>query len=335
MNKEERKDIWRVRLSELRKKIFRREVAVFSFFLILAFIFWFLNALSKDIDGKINYPVRYINFPEGWTLVNELPDQLEISVQGPGYSVVQTKLGGRRGSKIIDLELVSRKVQEDSDKLKFYVLTYNLRDLLSSQIRSDFKVASINPDTIFFELDRISSKKVKVIADIEVNPQRQFMLHGKVSCKPDSVKITGPQIIVDTIIAVYTRHQSFNQINSTETKTLTLVSLPKIGFSERRIEVSVPVAQFTEAVLELPVTMINVSDTSRVRLFPEKVSLQCIVALSDYNSFIDTPIEAVVDLEGLDISTTNRLKITLKNVPDYAYQLRFNPQLVEYLIEKR
>lgn len=335
MSQEDRREIWRARISEIRKRIFRREVAVFSFFLLLASIFWFLNALSKDIEGRISYPVRYINFPEGWTLVNELPDHLELTVEGPGYSIVQTKLGGQRGSKIIDLDLVSREVQEDSDKLKFYILSFNLRNLLSSQLRSDFRISSLSPDTIFFELDRIESKMVKVIADIEVNPQRQFKLHGSVICIPDSIRITGPKIIVDTIEAVYTKKQTFNQINKTESKTLSLVPIQKIALSERRILVNVPVEQFTEAVLELKVTMINVPDTMRVRLFPEKVNVQCIVALSDYNNIIDASVEAVVDLDGLDITSTNRLKITLRNMPSYASQVRFNPQLVEYLIEKK
>lgn len=94
MDLQERKGIWQRKFEDLRKRLLRREVAVFSFFLLLSFIFWFLNALSKEMIGRIDYPVRYFNFPEDRALVNELPDFLSLQVNGPGYSIVQTKVGG-------------------------------------------------------------------------------------------------------------------------------------------------------------------------------------------------------------------------------------------------
>ena len=335
MSLAERSELWRKRFSELRTRLLRREVAVFSFFLLLSFIFWFLNGLSKEMNGKIDFPVRYINFPEGKTLVNDLPDYLTISLKGPGYSIVQTKLGGRRDHLTIDLDRISIQVMEDREILKLYSLTYNFRGMLAEQIRSDFSINSISPDTIYFELDRLARKKVKVIPDIEINTQRQYIVKGEVSCNPDTVEISGPRIIVDTISSVYTRHYVFDQLKNTETKTLGLKSLARISFSERKVQVKVPVEQFTEALLEVPIKAINVPDTARVRLFPDMVKVSCIVALSDYTKIIDTPLDAIVDLDGLDITSTSKLKVELKNMPVYASQVRYNPQFVEYIIEKR
>ena len=141
---------WKNRFIELKKKLLRRDVAVFSFFLLLSFIFWFLNGLSKEMNGRIDYPVRYINFPEDRALVNELPDHLKIYLKGPGYSIVQEKLDGRREHLDIDLDKASIRVIEDKDRLIFYLLSYNTKELLSPQIRSDFSIISVSPDTILF-----------------------------------------------------------------------------------------------------------------------------------------------------------------------------------------
>ena len=335
MSLAERSELWRKRFGELRTRILRREVAVFSFFLLLSFVFWFLNGLSKEMKGRIEYPVRYINFPEGKTLVNDLPDHLSLSVEGPGYSIVQTKLGGSREHLTIDLDRISIQVLEDREILKLYSLTYNLRAMLAEQIRTDFSINSISPDTIFFDMDRISRKKVMVIPDIEINTQRQYIVIGNISCDPDSIEVSGPRVIVDTLSAVYTRNYTFDQLNRTESKTLVLKPINRIAFSERKVEVNIPVEQFTEALLEVALKAVNVPDTALVRLFPDRVKVSCIVALSDYNNFMNAPLEAIVDMAGLDIASTSRLKVELRNLPVYAAQVRHNPQFVEYLIEKK
>lgn len=335
MDLSESKGKWKTRIEDLRKRILRREVAVFSFFLLLSFIFWFLNALSKEMTGRIDYPVRYINFPEDRALVNELPDYLSLMVTGPGYSIVQTKMGGRKEHLNIDLDKAGIRMVEDRDRFSFYILTFSLREQLSSQMRSEFSISSIVPDTINFVFDLISRKMVPVIPDIEISTQRQYFVHGDIVCVPDSVEIIGPVTIIDTIEAVYTRHYVFDQLNETETKSLGLQSISKVSFSDRRSEVSVPVEQFTETLIELPVSMRNVPDTVNIRLFPEVVTFQCIVALSDYNNIQDAPIEAIVDLKDLDVSAPNRLKIVLDKLPEYATQVRINPQYVEYLIERK
>ena len=42
---------------EQSEKFLNRELPVFAFFLLLSFVFWYLNELSKELQGSINYPV--------------------------------------------------------------------------------------------------------------------------------------------------------------------------------------------------------------------------------------------------------------------------------------
>ena len=56
------------------ERFLNRELPVFAFFLLLSFIFWYLNELSKELQGTINYPVRYINPPKDRIVTGELPD---------------------------------------------------------------------------------------------------------------------------------------------------------------------------------------------------------------------------------------------------------------------
>ena len=326
---------WKKRLLGLRKQLFSRNVAVFLFFLILSFLFWFLNNISKDMTGRINYPVRYINFPEERALVNELPDKLELTLNGPGKSIIMTKLGGNKTPIIIDIARVNYNIVQDDDKYRFFILSYSLREMFARQLRAEYEISSISPDTLYFEFDRIIRKKVPVIANVEANTQRQFLVNGDIICNPDSVEISGPKAIIDTILSINTRFERFNQLNQPVETSLVLESIKKVGISHRRTEVFIPVEQFTEILMDIQISIMNAPENLEVRLFPDKIKLQCIVALSNYNKVENSSIEAFVDMENIDIQQTEKLRVDLKNVPDFINSHKYNPTQVEYIIEKK
>jgi len=319
----------------VKKKLFNRDVAVFSFFLLLSFIFWFLNALSKNITGRVNYPVRYINFPEELALVNELPDKLSLELEGPGYSILKSRISGNKTPLVIDVENSGLAVRKNTAELDFYIYTFNLRESFKRQIRSDFQINSVSPDSLNFIFDRFLSKKVPVKPDIKVNPQRQFMVSGKIETDPDSVEISGPKAVIDTIMYVRTEFHEFNQVKDLITRNLSIESIRKVGISHKKVELMIPVEQFTEEVMDINIRILNKPDTAEVRLFPDRISVRFNIALDDYNRLQEIPLEAVVDINGLDVRTVERLKVDVVNLPEFIRNVRYNPKQVEYIIEKK
>ena len=77
------------------KIAFRKKAIIFSFFLVLSVIFWFMNVLSKNYVAAINYPVRYIDIPEGKVLIGDTPDYLSLKVSTSGYRIIRHKLSSR------------------------------------------------------------------------------------------------------------------------------------------------------------------------------------------------------------------------------------------------
>ena len=169
------KDNLTQKINGYKKRLVTREVAVFSFFLLLSFIFWFLNALSKDITGKTDYPVRYINFPKERVLVNELPDHLKLTLNGAGYSILKKKIGGGKSPLVIDIEKVNKTVTRNGEIYRFYLLTYSLRESFSRQIRADFEILYVNPDTIFFEFDQIVSNMFRLLLILMLIHRNNFL----------------------------------------------------------------------------------------------------------------------------------------------------------------
>lgn len=127
-----------------------RNVVVFIFFLLLSFLFWYLNSLGKDQEIDIRYPVKYINLPKNREFAEELPARLDLYLKGPGYSILRLKYSGNRAPAVIDFSKVSYKRVTDSKSTDYYFVTSAFIQDISAQLKSECTITSIKPDTLFF-----------------------------------------------------------------------------------------------------------------------------------------------------------------------------------------
>ena len=130
----------------------KRNIAVFTFFLCLSFGIWYLNALGKDLEADIRYPVRYTNIPKDWNLSDTNPQKVDLCLSGPGYSILQMKIIRKYAPLIIDFSKVSYKHIGDTKSADYYIVTSNLVPNINSQLKSGCKLTSLKPDTIFLSV---------------------------------------------------------------------------------------------------------------------------------------------------------------------------------------
>lgn len=134
----------------------KENIFVFAFFLLLAFIFWYLNSLSKDLDADIRYPVRYINTPDSASLGEETPSRLTLFLKGPGYSIIKLKMSGKRAPVVIDLSQVALEQLPDNELDEYFIITSGLVQNFNSQLKSVCKISSVRPDTLFLTFEQSS-----------------------------------------------------------------------------------------------------------------------------------------------------------------------------------
>jgi hypothetical protein len=185
--------IWLKRILEKGAGGIDRDVIVFAFFLLLSFIFWYLNSLGKNIESDLKYPVRYTNLPKERVLSVDLPSRLDLELKGPGYSILKLKLSGRRAPLVLDISTINYRRVPGSNTLSYYFLSSGLIPKLKNQLRTECQIVSIKPDTLFFTFDKIIAKDVPVIPDVEILTERQYSVKGNIQVNPDSVIITGPK----------------------------------------------------------------------------------------------------------------------------------------------
>ncbi|HLN21702.1 MAG TPA: hypothetical protein VK213_11475 [Bacteroidales bacterium] len=155
--------------SETRKRRtgINKDLFVFAFFLFLSFIFWYLNSLNKEVEAGIRYQVRYTNLPRGREVSESEPGRLNLYLKGRGSSVIRQKLSGKKMPLAIDISKVNYKRVPGSKEPDYYIVTSGLARSFAVQLRSEFDIISIKPDTLYFTLQ-------KATAPVEEDSGRSF-----------------------------------------------------------------------------------------------------------------------------------------------------------------
>jgi len=316
-----------------RKKL-DRNFLIFVFFLFLSSLFWLLNQLNREAIADISYPVRYTNLPGKKILANELPTHLELKVKAPGYTLMKSKMSPKFIPFNINLSTYFLRSTSGSGNA-YFLLSRELLTRLKRRLTSDITVLEVQPDTLFFNFDSVVTRKLPVSPSITYSFLQQYWLKSPVTTDPDSVLVSGPASLVDTLKDVKTEIRDYSDLHQTVTSSLELLNISKLTYSINRIQVTIPVEQFTEAGLKIPIEPVNVPDSLVLKTFPLQVSLTCITGLDDYAKVSLHVFRAIVDYNAIDKSLGDKLQVIVASAPDYVRSVRIYPIYVDYIIERK
>ncbi|MFO8022102.1 MAG: YbbR-like domain-containing protein [Perlabentimonas sp.] len=307
-------------------------LAIFSFFLVVATILWYLNKLSYEYTTEVTFPLELENTPRGKVIVGDVPEEIILNVRGHGYTLLRYWLASRLTPIKIDLNRLPLERMDGSEN-KFYLLTSRAQSTVTSQLKTELQLDRIIPDQLHFEFAELKEKKVKVVPQLTYSFEPQYMLAGPVTVNPDSIIISGPNSIVDTINSVSTKELDVDNITSKQTLTSEIVRIDQVSLSKRNVNITIPSEKFTEASFSKPIAIRNLPDTLSLILLPRMVNVKCNVVLSKYRTVSDMYVEAYVDFLQVENSMDNRLRVQVKGEKYIVDNLDFEPRHVEYFIE--
>jgi hypothetical protein len=311
-----------------------RKLLIFLFFLLLSIVFWFLTALNKDYDTVISYPVRYIKLPRGKVIANEVPDQLNLDVQSRGFTLLRLNLQSRLSPLLFDVNSFSINTIPEQESLTLFIITNQAIEEIQEQLPSEIKIVGVSPDTLFLQLSDKYTKLTPVKLNLELEYEKQFMQVSDLIIAPDSVSLSGPKSLIDTIFSVGTIPEKVTGLKKNTELVLDLKPINKIEFSDQKVVVNIPVEKFTEESIQIPLEVINMPDSLFLRTFPTSIEVTYRVGLSDYNKVSEHMFKAILDYSTIGNSIGNKLTVELIKIPDYVQVTNFSPKNVEYIIEK-
>jgi len=267
-------------------------------------------------------------------MVGEVPREVQLEVRSRGYKLLEYKLNNIILPLVIDLNAYPLKLDSRDDNGGLFLLTRDLKYVIEKQLSSEVEVVEINPDTLFFEFASRIRKQVKVASNINIEPAKQFMKTSEIRIDPDSIYISGPSNILDTIKAVKTEEKTFNNLTENFNREIALNETDDVRYSRNSVIIQQQIEEYTEAQVSIPIEPINVPDSLILRPFPEAVNVKCFVTLEDYEKIMPAAFEAVVDYTTIS-KESDQLKVVLAESPSFARQIRLTPEFCDYIIEKK
>jgi hypothetical protein len=317
-----------------RKKItLNRRVLIFFFFLLLSVLFWFLTAMNKEYEASISYPIRFIRFPEKKVLVNDVPDRLDLTVNAGGYTLLRYKLQSRIAPIVFDVNSFALFTLL-RDPSTVYIQSNRAKDDIVQQLSSEIEILNISPDTLFFQLADKVSKKVAVEPNLDISFEKQYMQVGPYLVEPDSVTISGPEMIIDTIELATTVPVIMSDVNRSFDMELEMQPQHKVEYDPLEVWIQVPVEKFTEASLKVQIEVINMPESLLLRPFPPAVTVSCQIGLSAYETLNEHLFRAVIDYAEVGNMLGNKLQVQIIKMPVYIQSVNFTPKSVEYIVER-
>jgi YbbR domain-containing protein len=186
---------------------------------------------------------------------------------------------------------------------------------------------------LIFLFDKITSRQVRVKENVSFELKQQHFLNDLITTIPDSVLVSGPRSILDTLSFVSTSYQHYKNVDHTIRQNIPLKEYKNLMLKTTRVLLEIPVEEFTEKQVTVPVTIKDLPQGTYVNLFPDKVHVSFMIALSRFNEVKPGDFKVCANFQDIK-NKEDLLRLKIEAQPSYIHSVSFSPEHIEYLIEK-
>jgi hypothetical protein len=284
-----------------------------------------ISKLTSNYTKTIVFVVKPVDVPSDQVVLDQSIDSIELELEGYGYNLAKYYID----QPIIEISL------NDLNKVKSkykWTKQRNFSDL-QSKFNKSLRLVSSSVDQIDFIIEQYESKKVPVELKLELDYKSGFESFNEYKLSKDSIMITGPNSLIDTINMIQTHKLVLNQIDSEiNTKIRIKPSENKnITHSDTELDFQLKVEKFTEESIKVPITIVNIDDNMKINYYPKVVSVLYRVSIREYKSV--NPMDFRVEC---DLNTINRdnsvLISSITKKPSNVRKCRIENNQIQYVI---
>jgi len=312
-------------LKKIRSIYKTRKFNVFIFFVLLALVYSMLSKLTANYTKTIAFAVKPIDIPSDQVVLDQSVDSIVVVLSGYGYNLAKYYLD----EPIIeislnDLKRVKSKYQWSKQK--------NYSDL-QSKFNDPITLISTSIDQIDFIIEQYESKKVPLKLNLELDYKSGFDSFQPYTLSKDSIAITGPNSLIDSINVIETEKLVLNQIDSDINSSIRISPSKNknVIYSEESVGFQLKVEKFTEESIKVPVTIVNIKDDMKINYFPKIVTVLYRVSIREYKSV--NPMDFRVECDLNTINSENSILIsTITKKPINVNKYRIENNQIQYVI---
>ena len=304
----------------------KHSVLTFLVFLAISTGAWFLVKLSEMYVTQTTYRLVLVEAPaDRW--VSSENQSVKMSLNVDGFHTLRYKMI-REPNRVVTIPLDEVTYRLENGNTYSFSSQY-VAEKVAKSLDINASDITMNDAKIYFTMDVLKSKVVPVALQSDIKTLRQYGVYGLPMLNPASITIFGPQEVIDSVKVVKTVLLSKTNVSQSFSVTLPLDLLDgQIHSNIKEVTAEVEVEKFTEMDIEVP---IKITDSLKVRFFPEKMTVKCLVAMKDYASISPDNFSVAVDRQQLK-AMQPLLDVRLAAWPNTVQILGTRPDKVEYLI---
>ena len=240
--------------------------------------------------------IRYVQIPKGFMLDDNTVEDFSFNVNATRFEFLGYVF--KKPSIKID---VSTYFNETTNTAR--VGGAALEKLILNQVVNDGFITQLSIPELNLNLQALSSKKVPVLGQLSVSYLVGFDALGEKQIKPDSVSITGPKQLLDSIFSVTTAPLQLSDISASFSEQIYIEPLPNtsVDISPKTVTLSQTVSEFSQKILMVPVTMINQPLQGNFKLLPASIRVACNVPVAKFNEITPEDFTIICDYNTRDI----------------------------------
>jgi YbbR domain-containing protein len=297
---------------------------------------WMMIRLSREYTEVVRYSVTYKGLQSDKIIMPASDTVFFVTLQSTGYNILLRKIKQVKHHLEIDLSQYSPKLQGNNFEINIDMDGF--REKLTPDFKQKDKMVAFMPQNLNIRLDKAFIKKVPIVLDADISYEKQYGLYHKVLFTPDSVLVTGNQDLLKAITSVRTEKRTFNNLSSNTSVSLKLINNNNplnLRYSVDYVKVFIPVVQYAEDFVEVPVLTDSVGWDEHITTNPAKVKVYYTVCIPDIKNVATDSFRVSVKIPATYTpSATNISKVTIKHSPAWVKILRIEPENVEYTIKK-
>lgn len=312
------------------KKVNRKKILTFLFFVLLASIFWMMQVWRQKFDFNLTVSVNYINMPDSLIFENELPANIHVRARDDGSAIFRY-LFTQGDTLIVDAGEIIRNSQNRTIQGKTF------DQLVRSQLLASTELISYFPNRLYYTYAILHQKKVPVIYDGYINLAPGHLIDGALSITPDSAMVYGSRAALDTIHYAYTSGDTLNNITTQQKIQIKLSIIQGVKIVPNSVELFIPVDEFVKKTVEVPVVCVNLPPNLKIRIFPSSVKIPLTVGKrsdnvseSDFQVTIDYNDIKAIQESGGEVS----IPVRITESPGYIQTEVPIPSEVEFVLEE-
>jgi hypothetical protein len=304
----------------------RGRVKVFLICLLVSAFIWFMRALSDDYAHQQAIPVQVVGLRSDFTIGNDIPTHIELSMNSHGFGMIGEALSKDVDTLRLDLSHINAGGQYtmSPQKIKFAA---------QKMFGGDMDIIQMTPETFQVSVVKKMTKMVSIEPLVNVEVEENFFLRRDAFAIPDSIQIQGSESVLQLINSIQTEPLSLKSISRSDTLAALLTSPPGIKLPYAKVKVVIPVDEYTEKSIVLPINLPEIGAEYYLKTFPDSVRVTFLVGLKEYESVTSSMFQASVDPGDLSkLESAYKLPVVLTRQPESISQIQLTPGRVEFVL---